>query len=882
MKKTVFLLAGMLIISVSAWAQDAISLTWQANTAEKTITVHATSGTDNVIVAWGDGIVDTLDGKGDDDVLLAHTYSSEGSYDVLIATPNNQTVFTLLECVAQQLNALDVSSCADLIEISCSGNLLTQLDVSSNTALESLLCLNNQLSSLNVSSNTSLKTLRCNSNRLRELDLSANTALTDLYCNDNQLSLSQLYAIWNNKNINEQKKLIPQEAYDTAAMTAIIDLSAEQAFGNPAAQTNFTITMEDNSPATDKYTFVDGELIFTETGDYKVVMKNDSVREGIADPGTIATTTTHYHVVKLSDNTLLANLTVSAGTLTPDFDPETMRYTLNDPFCEGTSITLSGNADDESATVEGLGEKILENGTTELTVTVTAEDGVSEREYIIDVTVNPTYQIFLQEIIGESETYDFYGRNLTASGEYDHNLQTVNGCDSTYYLTLIVNPEYKIDEADTICQGESLTWQGKEYKKAGVYYANYKAISGRDSVHILTLTVNPSYLFEETHTMCSGETYTWQGLNYDTEGIYYAEYPTVDGCDSIYQLTLTVNQSYLFQETHTMCQGETYTWHGTEYDAAGVYTDSRTAINGCDSIYELTLIVNPSYLITETHAICQGETYQWHGKEYNTDGVYWAEYSTADGCDSIYKLTLTVTPTYSFSETHTMCQGETYTWHGTSYSNAGIYQAEYQTANGCDSIYELTLTVNQSYLIAETHTMCQGATYLWHGTEYNESGVYLASYTTINGCDSIYELSLTVNPSYNTISTVFITEGEKYDFYGTDLTMTGKYRHTLQTVHGCDSLITIALFVNLKVSINETDMHSFKVYPNPTSGQLKIENGELKINKVEVFNIFGTKLSTINTQHSTLNTQEVDLSSFAKGVYIIVINDEKMIKVVKE
>ncbi|MDD4150674.1 MAG: T9SS type A sorting domain-containing protein, partial [Bacteroidales bacterium] len=50
-----------------------------------------------------------------------------------------------------------------------------------------------------------------------------------------------------------------------------------------------------------------------------------------------------------------------------------------------------------------------------------------------------------------------------------------------------------------------------------------------------------TYLFQDSHTMCAGETYSWQGIDYTVGGTYYDNYTTVNGCDSTYVLELTVN-----------------------------------------------------------------------------------------------------------------------------------------------------------------------------------------------------------------------------------------------------------------------------------------------------------------------------------------------------
>ena len=77
---------------------------------------------------------------------------------------------------------------------------------------------------------------------------------------------------------------------------------------------------------------------------------------------------------------------------------------------------------------------------------------------------------------------------------------------------------------------------------------------------------------------------------------------------------------------------------------------------------------------------------------------------------------------------------------------------------------------------------------------------------------------------------------------------------------------------------------NLQIYPNPTTGELKIESGELKITDIQVFDVVGKKLfslSTINNTQATLN-----IKSLYNGMYFIKITTEDgrqwMKKIVKE
>jgi len=74
------------------------------------------------------------------------------------------------------------------------------------------------------------------------------------------------------------------------------------------------------------------------------------------------------------------------------------------------------------------------------------------------------------------------------------------------------------------------------------------------------------------------------------------------------------------------------------------------------------------------------------------------------------------------------------------------------------------------------------------------------------------------------------------------------------------------------LSIKNTPASKTTVYPNPTTGQLTIDNGQWKINNVEIFDIFGKKqLSIVNCQ---LSINVINISHLPAGIYFVRINKE--------
>ena len=117
----------------------------------------------------------------------------------------------------------------------------------------------------------------------------------------------------------------------------------------------------------------------------------------------------------------------------------------------------------------------------------------------------------------------------------------------------------------------------------------------------------------------------------------------------------------------------------------------------------------------------------------------------------------------------------------------------------------------------------------------------------------------------------------------------GDYTQTFQTVHGCDSVVTLHLTIT--VGIDDYDGFDFKVYPNPTSNivnvQCTMNNVQFGEAEIQVVDMYGRLVDVVETQNfASLQTAQIDLSRYANGVYFIkLIAEDKTIavrKVVKQ
>ena len=146
---------------------------------------------------------------------------------------------------------------------------------------------------------------------------------------------------------------------------------------------------------------------------------------------------------------------------------------------------------------------------------------------------------------------------------------------------------------------DSYTWiDGNTYttsNNAATY--SLPNIEGCDSTIVLDLTINNSYSGTDTQTSC--DNYTWiDGATYtENNNTATVEYTTIHGCDSTITLDLVINQSTSSSLTETAL--DSYTLNGVTYDSSGVYSQIIINSAGCDSTITLNLTIESSVGLEE-------------------------------------------------------------------------------------------------------------------------------------------------------------------------------------------------------------------------------------------------------------------------------------------
>jgi gliding motility-associated-like protein len=145
------------------------------------------------------------------------------------------------------------------------------------------------------------------------------------------------------------------------------------------------------------------------------------------------------------------------------------------------------------------------------------------------------------------------------------------------------------------------------------------------------------------------------------------------------------------------------------------------------------------------------------------------------------------------------------------YSVAGIFNVTLAITNDSNCVDSITipLTINPSFSIVQNQTICQGDSILLGGSFQTVSGNYIDSLQTPNGCDSIVTTTLSVVNNFINSTTVNVCQGQSVFLGGGNQTIAGIYVDTLQSISGCDSIVTSTLIVNpvpIIIASNDTSI----------------------------------------------------------------------------
>ena len=449
-----------------------------------------------------------------------------------------------------------------------------------------------------------------------------------------------------------------------------------------------------------------------------------------------------------------------------------------------------------------------------------------ENSQVIDDTV-------INVVSGQQRIYF----NFDVSVGNNYQLGIANGNSGLFRNNSGADYPYNFDNLLSITKSSAST------DPYGYYYFFYdievKRQSCFSSVKEVNAIINNVTNLTQNISICSGDSISIGNNTYTSQGTYVDSFISTNGCDSILTTNLNVGAGIQYFQNFNFCSGQGIQVGSNYYTTTGTYIDT-IGLTGCDSIIITDLVVANPLTFTNNQTICQGDFYNVGSNSYYTPGSYFDVLQTPNGCDSVVNTLLTVLPPVFYYNYVSLCEGESVSVGGNTYSSPGNYIDTLSSTNNCDSLVstEVSLSLLQLEVILnnnvlEANTLIGNPTsYLWNTGE-NLSSIQ------INGSGDYWMIATDAN---NCISdTVFYT-----------------------VVHSL---------------IDNFSSSEFNIYPNPTTGIVNIEFTNISEDiKVKLFNVLGEIVSE-NIEMKTKNktTLKIDLSTFAKGIYFVELESEKSI-----
>lgn len=492
------------------------------------------------------------------------------------------------------------------------------------------------------------------------------------------------------------------------------------------------------------------------------------------------------------DTQIIIVATNAAGCISTD----TLLVTIEDTqpgnyttagLCPGESITFG----DQTITEAGLYLDTVSTGTC---LTIDS----------LEVTLLETFNTEENRTICTGQSTIIFGNEETEPGTFEMTFPASNGCDSTHTIVLSVEEEINTSEELSVCNGQSITIFGNEETAAGSYAMTFTSTSGCDSVHTIALTVLDTFATSETLQVCEGESANIFGNDETEAGDYSMTFTAENGCDSTHTITLEILETFATSEMRSTCEGTAIDIFGNLETAAGDYSMTFTAANGCDSIHTITLSLFEIINTEEMVEICDGATTDIFGEQIGEAGAYSMTFSDQNGCDSTHTITVQVLPTFATSEDLSTCAGTPVTIFGNSTTEAGAYSMTFTAGNGCDSTHTINLTVFPAFSTNASIGICPGDSTEVFGQTINEAGEYSMTFTAVNGCDSVHTITVLQLQSFSTTAIIDdLCVGDSVVVFGETVTESGIYQQTFTAGNGCDSTHTIT--VNFLPNVTTTE-----------------------------------------------------------------------------
>lgn len=423
--------------------------------------------------------------------------------------------------------------------------------------------------------------------------------------------------------------------------------------------------------------------------------------------------------------------------------------------------------------------------------------------------------------------------DATTPGEYWIQVTDVNECQNSDTITIFDYPFTSRDSTSEICIGDSIFWKNDWIKSSGNYPDTLISSTGcQDSIIVLKVTTNPLPVLDLGNDITSCDStiidagsgfssYLWnnnsteQTIKVFGSGEYWIKVTDSKSCSNSDTINITINNSYHINDTITGCDSIDVWNDGNYIYAGGLYSNTFTSINNCDSLIERFVVLNQSYFTQDTVEICQGDSIElWDdGAFYKLEGLYSKNYLLSTNCDSLVEKYVKVNqlPNVDIYDYIVDCDSTTidagngfvsYLWNTDentqliSVADSGFYWVQVTDTLNCVNYDTTYVHIDNSFEVSDTIIGCDSVD-LWNDGNYiYVGGLYSKTFEASSGCDSLVNRLAIINNSYYAQDTVEICQGDTTTVHGQQFWSDSTATITFQTINGCDSVFNITSYIN--------------------------------------------------------------------------------------
>jgi len=346
-------------------------------------------------------------------------------------------------------------------------------------------------------------------------------------------------------------------------------------------------------------------------------------------------------------------------------------------------------------------------------------------------------------------------------------------------------------------------------------------------------------------TLCDGDTYNFYGTNINEPGVYFHTIAnTSGGCDSLITLNLVTAEKFHDTINKVIYTGDTLDFNNTELTTEGTYIANLQTINGCDSIITLNLFTMARDTITLIQYDTIIDTLILFDTINTTDTLIVDNY--------IHDTTTIVDTLILFDTINT-----TDTLIVDNYIHDTTTIVDTLIINNYD-----TITLFDTLIIDNYDTIILYDT------------IIKTIYDTITNTiiDTLVQVVHdTIIPCPKILTYIFanISRGETYTDFGFSVSEEGTYIDTITSMDGCDSIIVLNLTIS---ELNNNQTSQIKMFPNPTNDKIYLDLVNIPNATVIITDIKGQLAKQYNMP-SNVNEAVLDIKNLSPGVYSVVVSN---------